>query len=128
MRSNSFEPYYPESKIDFVKITQDVIRELTGFEVNNEDMLNMPHIEYFKNLNNVLTKIPPNDLEHYLTFRELINMVSKTTTRMTDIFNQWSKIVGGPDVPNPRQVIKPFINLCIKFNSSYTTILILRSH
>jgi len=102
LRGESFEPYYPESKIDFVQITQDVIRDLTGFEVKNEDILNIPQIEYFKNLNNVLTKISPNDLEHYLTFRELINMVTKTTSTMTDIFNQWDKILGGPDVPNPR--------------------------
>ena len=102
MRGESFEPYYPESKIDFVQITQDVILDLTGFEVKNEDLLNIPQIEYFKNLNNVLTKISPNDLEHYLTFRELINMVTKTTSTMTDVFNQWDKILGGPDVPNPR--------------------------
>ena len=108
MHSRSFEPFYPESKIDFVKITQDVIRDLTGFDVKDEDVLNIPHIEYFKNLNNVLSKISPDDLEHYLTFRELLNLVSKTTTSMTDIFNQWNHIQGGPDVPNPRKVIKIF--------------------
>jgi len=46
MHSRFFEPFYPESKIDFVKITQDVIRDLTGFEVKDEDVLNIPHIEF----------------------------------------------------------------------------------
>ena len=96
MRGESSKPYYPESKIDFVQITQDVIGDLTGFEVKNEDILNIPHIEYFKNLNNVLTKISPIDLENYLTFKELINMASKTTSTMTDIFNDWNNILGEP--------------------------------
>ena len=95
--------------MDVVKITQDVIRELTGFEIKDEDILNIPHIEYFKRLNSVLTKIAPHELEHYLTFRELVNLASKTTSTMTDIFSQWNQIQGGPNVPYARQVIKDIV-------------------
>ena len=102
MRGESFEPYYSESKIDFEQIIQDVIMDLTGLEVKYEDILSIPQIQYFENLNNVLTKISPSDLENYLTFAQVFKMATLTTSTMTDIFNQWAKISAGLYDPNPR--------------------------
>ena len=95
----------PASYLDFVQITQDVIRDLTNFEIKDKDSLNIPHIEYFKKLGGVLAKIPKDDLEHYLTFRELIHLASGTTSRMRDLYNAWNMVKGGSSIPKPRQVL-----------------------
>ena len=92
------------SNLDFVEITQDVIKHLTGFEIHDQDELNIPHIEYFKKLGSVLAQIPEEDLEHYLTFRELINLAKSTTSKMRDYFQQWGHIKGGPEIAPPRKV------------------------
>ena len=96
----------PGSYVDFVQITQDVIEELTDFKIKDTDMLNIPYIKYFEKLSSVLAEIPEDDLEHYLTFRQLIQLAESTTSKMRDYFHIWSQMRGGSEIPKPRQVIK----------------------
>ena len=84
----------PGSNLDFVQITQDVIKELTDFEIKDKDMLNIPHIKYFEKLGSVLSQISEDDLEHYLTFRELVQLSESTTSKMRKYFQVWSQIYG----------------------------------
>ena len=102
------------SNLDFVEITQDVIKELTDFEIKDKDMLNIPHIKYFERLGDVLSTISEDDLEHYLTFRELVQLADSTTSKMRDYFQVWSQVRGGSEIPTPRQVLKPRMSLVKK--------------
>ena len=90
------------SSLDFVGVTQEVIKELTGFEMKDTDTLSMPHMKYFEKLGSVLDKISKEDLEHYLTFRELLKLAPSTTTSMRDLFHQWNGIKNGESIPSPR--------------------------
>ena len=94
------------SNLDFVEITQDVIKELTDFEIKDKDMLNIPHIKYFEKLGTVLSQIPADDLEHYLTFRELVQLAESTTSKMRDYFQVWGQVRGASEIPKPRQALK----------------------
>ena len=70
--------------------------------MQDTDLLNVPHMDYFKRLNAVLNDIPPTDLAHYLTFREFIKLIPATTSKMRDLFHQWNTIKGGSAIPSPR--------------------------
>ena len=96
----------PGSYVDFVQITQDVIEELTDFKIKDTDMLNIPYIKYFEKLSSVLAEIPEDDLAHYLTFRQLVQLSESTTSKMREYFHIWSQMRGGSEIPKPRQVIK----------------------
>ena len=80
--------------------------------MQDEDVLNVPHMDYFKQLDTLLSEIPPNDLEHYLTFREFINLVPATTTQMRSLFHQWNAINGASAIPSPRYFYKILKVLC----------------
>ena len=90
------------NKIDVMEIAEDVLTDLTGFQLVSDDLLNIPHVEYFQQLNNALKQIPEDDLINYLTFREFVNKIPATTSRIRDLFHQWDTLLGGSQVAPPR--------------------------
>ena len=97
-----FKPNVQQNNIDVIQVTLDVLKDTTGFELNGEDVLNMPHMEYFKRLDTLLRQTPERDLENYLTFREFVSLMPSTTSIMRRLFHRWSSIRTGIDVPPAR--------------------------
>ena len=90
------------NNIEVMEIAEEVLTDITGFQLESDDVLNVPHVEYFKKLSSALRRIPEDDLINYLTFREFVNKIPATTSRIRDLFNQWDALLGGSKVAPPR--------------------------
>ena len=88
--------------VDITQIAKDAIKEIAGYDMKDDDLLNVPHADYFRKLESALELIPETDLLNYLTFREVFNLAPVTTSTIRDLFHQWNAIITGSTVPTPR--------------------------
>ncbi len=46
----------PDSKIDIGRVIRNVIKDLVGSDISDDDNVIVPHIEYFRGLSEVIDK------------------------------------------------------------------------
>ena len=94
-----------EHLVNIVDVIVETVRELAGYELEDDTVISCPFPEYFGKIQALLDEADPRDVLNYLMMRHIMDMAPATTAEMRAYELQFKSIRTGVINPPPRYLL-----------------------
>lgn len=115
-------PSQEDSRVNLAKVIVSSLGQLVNVSIDDDTVINVPHLEYFRALTAVIDATPSNVVLDYLVFKKIEEMAPATTAQMRDLVQAKETLFTGINIPKPRNNQEHCTRHCYRSSSTKITL------